>query len=81
MPELLWEEVKNFFDPDVMGALPDLVVPGTDVEDWQAVLDLARRSGWRREYSEDGAPAALLFAEDMLSARARDAGAVLEVWP
>lgn len=81
MPDLLWEEVKNFFDPDLMGALPDVVVPGTAVEDWQAVLNLARRRGWRREYSEDGAPAALPSAEDMLSARARDAGAGLEVWP
>jgi hypothetical protein len=41
MPDLLWDDVKNYFDRDVMGALPDVFVEGTSsVEDWQAVFDL-----------------------------------------
>lgn len=34
MADLLRDDVKSFFDPDLMGALPDVVVPGTSVEDW-----------------------------------------------
>ncbi|GAA4982666.1 hypothetical protein GCM10025734_04090 [Kitasatospora paranensis] len=26
MPDLLWDDVKDFFDPDLMGALPDVCV-------------------------------------------------------
>jgi len=40
MPDLRWDEVREFFDPDLMGALPDLFVPDSTVQDWQAVLDL-----------------------------------------
>ncbi|MFI8977325.1 hypothetical protein ACIGO9_30890 [Nocardia asteroides] len=36
-----------------MGALPDLWVPDTSVEDWQAVFDLARSNGWICEYVVD----------------------------
>ncbi|MGY0466657.1 hypothetical protein ACW14Y_41335 [Kitasatospora sp. cg17-2] len=42
MPDLLWDDVKNFFDPDLMGALPDVCVAGTSVNGWQAVFDLVR---------------------------------------
>ncbi|GAB4587009.1 hypothetical protein Ntsu_48410 [Nocardia sp. IFM 10818] len=27
----MWNEVKNFFDPDLMGRLPDVLVEGTSV--------------------------------------------------
>ncbi|MFF7454359.1 hypothetical protein [Kitasatospora sp. NPDC008115] len=52
MPDLLWDDVRNFFDPDLMGALPDVSVEGTSVEDWQAVFDLVRSSGWAWTYSQ-----------------------------
>jgi hypothetical protein len=32
--DLLLDEVKCFFDPDVTGSLPDARVPDTSVEDW-----------------------------------------------
>ncbi|MER7706737.1 hypothetical protein ABTX81_28050 [Kitasatospora sp. NPDC097605] len=32
MAELLWEDVREFFDPAVMGALPDPEVPDTSAE-------------------------------------------------
>ncbi|TLG10914.1 hypothetical protein FEK35_13550 [Nocardia cyriacigeorgica] len=52
MSELKWDDVKNFFDPAVMGALPDIYVHDTTVEDWQAVFDLVRSSGWEWEFRE-----------------------------
>ncbi|MEV5149361.1 hypothetical protein AB0L14_34465 [Streptomyces sp. NPDC052727] len=80
MPDLLWDDVKNFFDPDLMGSLPDVRVPDTSVEDWQAVLDLVRSQGWSYEYSEDGVAVRLPRAADML-ARSEGADALLRVWP
>ncbi|MEU9337097.1 hypothetical protein AB0D49_28680 [Streptomyces sp. NPDC048290] len=38
--DLLWEDVSGFFDPDVVGSLPDVRVPDSSVVDWQALLDL-----------------------------------------
>jgi hypothetical protein len=47
MSDLLWDEVKNFFDPDLMGALPDVLVPNTSVEDWQALFGLIQARNWQ----------------------------------
>ncbi|MCX5085637.1 hypothetical protein [Streptomyces sp. NBC_00401] len=44
--DLLWDDVKCFFDPDLMGSLPDVRVPHASVEVWQAVLDLLAEKGW-----------------------------------
>lgn len=80
MPDLLWDEVKQFFDPDRMGTLPDVCVPGTSPEDWQAVLDLVRSRGWSYACSEDGAAVRLPRAADMPAA-GDGVGRVLRVWP
>lgn len=66
MPDLLWTEVKNFFDPRLMGALPDLWVPDTSVEDWQAVFDLVRTDGWAFEYVVDNIVRSLPAAAEVL---------------
>ncbi|MBN6054631.1 hypothetical protein JYK22_22000 [Nonomuraea sp. RK-328] len=87
MPDLLWDDVKVLFDPEANGALPDVVVEETTVEDWQAVLDLIRARGWQYAYSVDGEPMALSTAADMVAAAY--AGGVpelratpeLRVWP
>ncbi|MFF1818827.1 hypothetical protein ACFVWG_16110 [Kribbella sp. NPDC058245] len=50
MIHLRWEEVENFFDPELMGALPDLWIPGSSVEDWQSVFDLVQSSEWTWTY-------------------------------
>ncbi|MFC8719050.1 hypothetical protein [Kitasatospora sp. NPDC057198] len=73
MPDLYWDDVADFFDPDLMGALPDVWVEGTTVEDWQAVFDLVRSSGWAWEYREGDVPGPLPPAAQVL---ARPAGAV-----
>lgn len=67
VPDLLWSEVKNFFDPDLMGALPDVSVSGTSVEDWQAVFDLIRSKEWAWEYSEGDVTQQLPSAAEFLS--------------
>ncbi|MEU9161365.1 hypothetical protein AB0D29_13985 [Streptomyces sp. NPDC048424] len=81
MPDLRWDDVRNFFDPDLMGALPDVSVADTTVEAWQAVFELIRSSGWTWEYSEGGIAGPLPSAVDVF-ARPADAETVeLRVWP
>ncbi|MDO0909351.1 hypothetical protein QQM39_00240 [Streptomyces sp. DT2A-34] len=81
MPDLLWDDVKNFFDPDLMGALPDVCVPESSVTDWEAVFDLVRSSGWTWEYSEGGVTGSLPSAAEVLSRPADADFADLRVWP
>lgn len=50
MPDLLWSEVKDF-DPDLMGALPDVSVSGTAVEDWRAVVGMSGQEAANRSPS------------------------------
>ncbi|MFF2193925.1 hypothetical protein [Streptomyces sp. NPDC058157] len=81
MPDLLWDDVRSLFDPDLMGALPDGCVQAASVEDWQAVFDLVRSGGWRWEYREGGAAVPLPSAAEVLE-RPADADTVeLRVWP
>ncbi|MFF2963269.1 hypothetical protein ACFVT1_31075 [Streptomyces sp. NPDC057963] len=81
MPDLLWDDVVSFFDPDLMGSLPDVVVPDASVEDWQAVLDLVSVSGWTFQYSEGETVLPVPRADEVLS-RAVDAECPeLRVWP
>lgn len=68
--ELLWDDVKDVFDLECEGGLPDVWVAGTVAEDWQAVLDLIGESGWHSEYSEGGVVMPVPRAEAMLSRHA-----------
>ncbi|MFI1203452.1 hypothetical protein ACH4VR_29150 [Streptomyces sp. NPDC020883] len=81
MPDLLWDDVRNFFDPDLMGALPDMCVPDASVADWEAVFDLVRSSGWVWEYSEGGVAGPLPSAAEVLSRPVDADTADLRVWP
>ncbi|MER6563674.1 hypothetical protein ABT300_39340 [Streptomyces sp. NPDC001027] len=81
MPDLLWDDVRNFFDPDLMGALPDVSVTEASVDDWQAVFDLARSSGWTWEYSEGCVRMPLPSAQEVLSRPSDADTAMLKVWP
>ncbi|MDX2931032.1 hypothetical protein [Streptomyces ipomoeae] len=81
MADLLWDDVKWFFDPVEMGSLPDVFVPGTAVEDWQAVLDLIGERGWAFQYSEGETVLPLPRAEVVLSRPADAEQPHLEVWP
>jgi hypothetical protein len=59
--------VSSFFDPDLMGSLPDVRVPDASVEDWQAVLDLVVEKGWKYQYSEGETVLPMPRAEAVLS--------------
>ncbi|WP_031078382.1 hypothetical protein [Streptomyces sp. NRRL S-118] len=78
--DLLWDDVRGFFDPDLMGALPDVLVPGASVEDWQAVLDLVDVSGWKHQYSEGESVLPVPRAETVLSRPADAECPQLRVW-
>ncbi|MFF2466301.1 MULTISPECIES: hypothetical protein [Streptomyces] len=81
MSELLWDDVAYLFDPDLMGSLPDVRVPDTSMEDWQAVLDLIGESGWKCQYSEGDAALPVPRAEAVLSRPADAECPELRVWP
>ncbi|MFE7126694.1 hypothetical protein [Streptomyces sp. NPDC057617] len=81
MSDLLWDDVKCFFDHEVMGALPDVHVADTSVEDWQAVLDLVAASGWQWQYSEGAVVGPMPPAEAVLSRPAEAECPELRVWP
>ncbi|MEV8328438.1 hypothetical protein [Kitasatospora sp. NPDC056731] len=81
MADLLWDDVKCFFDPDLMGSLPDLRVPDASAEDWQAVLDLVEARGWQCQYSEGETVLPVPRAETVLSRPADAECPNLRVWP
>lgn len=81
MTDLRWDEVKDLFDPDLMGALPDLFVPDATVEDWQTVLGLVAARGWQWQYSQGDTVLPLPIAAEVF-ARPPEADTVsLRVWP
>ncbi|MFJ9034700.1 hypothetical protein ACIRQP_40960 [Streptomyces sp. NPDC102274] len=81
MPDLLWDDVKSLFDPELMGSLPDVFVPGTSVKDWQAVLDLVGASDWEYQYSEGETLLPMPRAEAVFSRPADAECPELRVWP
>ncbi|MEU6865841.1 hypothetical protein ABZ924_21715 [Streptomyces sp. NPDC046876] len=81
MSDLLWDDVSCFFDPDLMGSLPDVRVPDASMQDWQAVLDLVEARGWKCQYSEGETVLPVPRAESVLSRPADAEGADLRVWP
>lgn len=81
MCELLWADVAYFFDPDLMGSLPDVRVPGAAAQDWQAVLDLVGESGWKWQYAEGEAVLPMPRAEAVLSLPVDADCPELRVWP
>ncbi|MEU4640543.1 hypothetical protein [Micromonospora sp. NPDC023814] len=81
MPDLVWDEVKNFFDPNLTGSLPDLRVEDASVEDWQALFDLVQTQGWRWEYSEGDVVLPLPPAAAVVARPADAETPTLRVWP
>ncbi|MYX33119.1 MULTISPECIES: hypothetical protein [unclassified Streptomyces] len=67
LPDLLWDDVQDLFDPDLTGALPDVHLPGTMAEDWRAVFDLVRSRGWAWTYLEGGVAGRLPRAAEVLA--------------
>ena len=82
MAQLVWDEVKEWFDPSENGRAPDVIVADTDLGDWDRLFDLIRSRGWRCEYRlGDQALALPASAAVVFSADAAGAAASLLVWP
>ncbi|MEU4170798.1 hypothetical protein AB0F46_28455 [Streptomyces sp. NPDC026665] len=81
MADLLWDDVSSFFDPDLMGSLSDVRVPGASVGDWQAVLDLVVEKGWKCQYAEGESVLPVPRADAVLSRPAEAECPNLRVWP
>lgn len=82
MPDLLWAQVEDWFNPDpcLNGSAPDIWVREVSADDWQAVLDLIRSKGWAYGYTEDGQARRLPAASEMITRNSR-AGVGLWVTP
>jgi hypothetical protein len=78
--DLLWDDVRDLFDPALMGTLPDVLVPGVCVADWQKVFDLVAERGWRHQYAEGSAVLPMPRAQAVLARPADAACAQLNVW-
>ncbi|MGX1886807.1 hypothetical protein [Streptomyces sp. NPDC055287] len=81
MPDLQWDDVSCFFDPGLMGSLPDVRVPDASVEDWQAVLHLVEAKGWKWQYSEGDTVLPVPRAQTVLARPADAECPNLRVWP
>lgn len=81
MTGLLWDDVKDLFDPHTMGSLPNLRVPDTAVDHWQALLELIVERGWRHRYREGGAVVPLPRARVVLSGLGHAKCPEWRVWP
>lgn len=79
--DLLWDDVSCFFDPDLMGSLPDVRVPDCSAKDWQTVLDLIEERGWKCQYSEGETVLPVPRAGTVLSRPADAECPQLRVWP
>lgn len=82
MPDVLWEDIKEWFDPQENGSAPDVCVADTSVADWEALVHLVRVHGWGVKYSTGGSSTDQLpdHVEDLF-ARTSDALVELRVWP
>lgn len=81
VPDLLWDDVSSWFDPEIYGRLPDVHVPDTTAADWQAIFDLVRSKGWAYEYSIDGRLTRLPHRVEDVMGRQDKETVELKVWP
>jgi hypothetical protein len=80
VPDLLWDDVRKWFELD-HGMLLDAYVFDTTVADWQAFVDLVRSKGWWFAYSEDSRPRRLPDRMEDVLARRGEMAALLQVRP
>ncbi|WP_319464159.1 hypothetical protein [Micromonospora sp. RTP1Z1] len=82
MRDIRWDDVREWFDPYENGSLPDVIVPGMTLTDWETLLRLIRSKGWRCEYDvrEQRLPPPA-SAADLFTADPEGWLRCLHVWP
>ncbi|HEX5144162.1 MAG TPA: hypothetical protein VFW21_09855, partial [Mycobacterium sp.] len=81
MHDLQWDDVKEWFDPDTNGSLPDVVVQDMTLADWDALLGLIGSQGWRCEYEHRDQRAVPATAAELFIPDLEDWLRTLRVWP
>jgi len=80
--DLLWDDVKQWFDPVENGSAPDVIVADTTLAHWQLVLDLIRSRGWLCRYEHgDRETAVPESAVGLFPVDNREQMTLLTVWP
>jgi len=79
--ELLWDDVKQWFDPVENGSAPDVIVADTTLVHWQLVLDLIRSHGWSCRYEHGDRETALPeSAASLFPPEAVEQPTLLTIW-
>jgi hypothetical protein len=78
---LVWDDVKEWFDPSKNGSAPDVIVANTDLVDWDRLFELIRSRGWRCEYRLHDQVRALPASAAELFCADTAGRAALSVWP
>ncbi|ATE54783.1 hypothetical protein [Actinosynnema pretiosum] len=79
MPDLVWDDVAELFEPD--GMLLDAYVFDTTMADWQAFVDLVRSRGWWFAYGESGGWKRMPDRVETVHERRFDLGSSLYIRP
>jgi hypothetical protein len=80
--DLLWDDVKQWFDPVENGTATDVIVANTTLADWQLLLDLIRLHEWACEYERGDLPAPVPdSAGKLFPGETVDHVHQLRVWP
>lgn len=80
---LQWADVKDFFDPETNGHLPNLIVDNANDADWEALLDLIRLQGWVWSYVSRPTPESGNDPRQGMPSLAalRSSHQILAIWP
>jgi hypothetical protein len=79
--DLRWDDLRDDLNLELNGVLPDGCVPNTTVDDWQALLAVARGQGWRVELAEDDGDRQLRDDESLAFPGPEDLSVTLKIWP
>ncbi len=66
---------------DYAGALLDIYIADTDIDDWRIPVEAVRQSGWQLTYSEDGEERSMPGDVEDVFAHCRNVALVWRIWP
>jgi hypothetical protein len=80
--DVVWEDVKQWFDPVENGSAPDVIVADTTLADWERLLGLVHSRGWPCRYELGGRALPVPdSAAQLFSAGIAGELPLLRVWP